>query len=445
MLLFFTRLASLFRHAAMPRQGLRAGTLLLLTITGVEAAHATPVIEEIRISGNETTRPRIILQEMVVRVGDPVDPVLIEKSRQAIMDLGLFKSVEALLKPGQKGQILEIRVTEKYYFFPIPKLKRSPEGEVSYGAQIRFDNLAGLNQRLKLTYQTERDCCTLAGNRNSTSLDYEYPRFRGSHYDLSLGLGYSTNPADVSENDVILSEFEELNEKANIKVRTWLDRTGPSSGWSISGGWFWNNRRYDYVSGLPGTDEPGHAAGLTFNISNYAVHDYLFSRGGSEYGYELQLALERLGSDSGYSLNRFYYRRYWPVGQRMHQNLNFQLEAGFSNGTLVFGDYAFALGGADDLRGHEKNSIEGNSFFTFNVEYLTPLFDQNAFRGVIFADIGNAYPDNRIIDPGDIEAGLGLGFRIKLKSFVNVQIRADIAIDPATSERKTYIGTKNTF
>ncbi len=406
---------------------------------------ALPLIEEIRISGNKTTQSRIILQEMLVKAGDPADPKLIKRSRQAIMDLGLFKSVRTRLSAGEKGQILTISVSEKYYFFPIPKLKRSPDGDISYGAQLRFDNLAGLNQKLKLTYKTERNCCTLEGNRNATSLDYESPRIGGTHYDLKIGLEYAIGPFDVSENGAVISEYREKTEGASFSIRRWLNRTGPSAGWSVRSGWFWKKQKHEYVAGTPDTADPGHAAGLTFNIGHKLVHDYLYSRGGSRYGYDLRLGLTQFGSDATYSINRFYYRRYWPIGPPPHRNLNFQLQLGFSGGTLVLGDYAFSVGGSRNLRALDKGSREGRSYFAFNIEYLTPLFNQPAFRGVLFFDVANAYYDNRIIDINNLEAGPGVGFRYRLKSFVNLQIRVDIAYNLETAEKRSYIGTRNSF
>ncbi len=406
---------------------------------------ALPLIESIHISGNKTTRARIILQEMLVQSGDPADAELIKRSRQAIMDLGLFKSVKATLEEGKKGQILKISVSEKYYFFPIPKLKRSPDGDISYGAQLRFDNLAGLNQKLKLNYKTERNCCTLEGNRNATSLSYESPRIGGTHYDLSAGFEYAVGPFDISDNGTVISEYREKTEGAYFSIRRWLNRTGPSVGWSLRTGWFWKKQKHEYISGVPDTATPGHESGLTFSISHKLVHDYLFSRGGSQYGYDMRLGLTQFGSDNTYSTNKFYYRRYWPIGKRPHQNLNFQMQLGFSGGTLVLGEYAFSVGGSRNLRALEKGSREGRSFFAFNIEYLTPLFNQPAFRGVLFFDLANAYADNRIIDLGDLEAGPGVGIRYRLKSFVNLQIRVDIAYNLESSEKRSYIGTRNAF
>jgi len=83
---------------------------------GLPAIAASPnVIAHIEFSGNRVTQPQIMLQEMLVKEGDVADPALIERSRQAIMDLGLFVSVHAAVEPGADGLVLRIIVKEKYY------------------------------------------------------------------------------------------------------------------------------------------------------------------------------------------------------------------------------------------------------------------------------------------------------------------------------------------
>lgn len=114
--------------------------LVWLLLAGIGAAwgrDGTPdVIAAIEFSGNEQTRERVLLQEMSVKVGDPVDPAAIERSRQAIMNLGLFKSVRADLQDGPEGKVLHISVEEKLYILPLPRLDAKPDGSYSYGMEV---------------------------------------------------------------------------------------------------------------------------------------------------------------------------------------------------------------------------------------------------------------------------------------------------------------------
>ena len=80
----------------------RRGSLLVLLLVLTPPALAVEtgsgpdpkkIIKEIRFEGNKRTRPSVMLQEMRVQVGDVADPRQIERSRQAIQDLSLFKSV----------------------------------------------------------------------------------------------------------------------------------------------------------------------------------------------------------------------------------------------------------------------------------------------------------------------------------------------------------------
>lgn len=404
------------------------------------------VITEIRFSGNNHTQPQIMLQEMLVRAGDVVDAERIEQSRQAIMDLGLFKSVDAILVPEEHGVRLDIEVSEKYYVIPVPKLDRSADGEVSYGAQLTMDNLWGLNQKLKTVYKVERGCCQNGGTASTYALEYEYPRVVGSDYGLGVSLSHEATPdsaVDLLGNT--LSEYQRVLDEAGVRLSHWLGREGPSSGWSVAVATFWRHLTYSEQSGAPLAAGPEKAAGVTLSLGYTNVHDLLYSREGVEFGISSEQGLEWMGSDTPYSRNQLYYRQYMPVGKTPHTNLDLQMRLGVTGGDLPIDENAYGLGGSRELRGYEKGSIEGRSYFVANLEYLHPLFGHPAARGVLFMDVGNAYVDNRLVDLSDIRSSAGVGLRYKFKAFVNLQLRMDMAYAFGLSERKFYIGVKNTF
>ncbi len=403
------------------------------------------VLESIVFQGNDVTHESVLLQEMGLFKGDKLDAASIEASRQAVMDLGLFKSVNLVVSQGTYGQVLTVTVKEKYYLFPIPRFRRSADGDISYGAQLRMDNVAGLNHKLRLTYKTAKNCCELAGREDSIDLSYLVPRILGTHFGLNFGTRYAVAPIDAEFDGLVLGRYEKVMRGLNVSLRRWLSHRGATAGWSVSAGWFWRVHGYELLSGEPGFYETARSVGLSGRISYERIHDYLYSREGTEYGYLLTLGLNFLGADHSYSANSFYYRRYWRVGTRPHQNLNIQLETAFSGNRPVLSDDAFAIGGSDSLRGYEKNSLAGASYFNVNIEYLSPIFRSRAFRGVLFVDVGNAYEDNRMIDLSDLETGGGVGFRYRVKSLVNMHLRVDVAYSSKDSERKVYIGTKSTF
>ena len=404
------------------------------------------IVTDIRFVGNKHTQPQIMLQEMVIKPGDLIDEKRIETSRQAIMDLGLFKSVEVALLPAELGEVLEITVSEKYYVIPMPKLDRSADGDVSYGGRLTVDNLWGLNQKLRLTYKAERGCCQSSRTVSTYSMEYSYPRVAGTDYGLGMTLSHEVTPTtDVDLVGATLAEYDKGLDSLGIGLSHWLGREGPSSGWSVGVTGFWRHLTYSQRSGVPIIYGPEKAVGVSLSLGYTKVHDLLFSREGVEFGLTSEHGVEELGSDTPYSRNQLYYRQYMPVGSTLHTNVNLQIRLGVTGGDLPIDEHSYGLGGSRELRGYDKSSIEGRSFFVINIEYLRPLFGYPAAQGVVFMDIGNAYPDNRLLDLADIEASTGIGFRYKFKAFVSLQLRADMAYAFGLSERKFYIGVKDTF
>ncbi len=52
------------------------------------------IIDEIRLEGHPKTRPEVIIQEMLLQVGDEFSEQAMQESRQLIQDLGLFRDVD---------------------------------------------------------------------------------------------------------------------------------------------------------------------------------------------------------------------------------------------------------------------------------------------------------------------------------------------------------------
>jgi outer membrane protein assembly factor BamA len=423
------------------------GALLWLAPPAAAWSQAPELISVIHFAGNHTTREQILRQEMVVQPGDAVDAARIEQSRQAIMDLGLFSAVEAELQPGARPgeRVLLITVKEKYYILPIPKLNQSEEGDIGYGAQLRFDNLAGFNQQLKLTYEQEKTAASSSGEQDVLSLSYVYPRLFGGPWRLDAAASRTRLPIEVLGDDGARdAEYQQSTSEASWTLTRWLDLIGPSRGWRAGGGLAWRSRGYRHLSGTPGLYQDGTAVAATALAEFTDVHNYLWSRGGQTYGVSAEFGLPGLGSDNDYTRQLFYYRGYWPGFGQPHHNFDLQLQLGLSSDRL-FGEDAYGLGGGSTLRGYDADRIKGNAFVLANAEYLAPLAGYYPIRGVLFADVGNAFPGNRDIRLSDLKWSVGLGLRWKIKAFVKLDLRVDVAYAVDTGETKVHAGTKETF
>lgn len=413
------------------------------------SAVATPgaVITSIEFSGNRVTRRQILEQEMLVKVGGPADPALIERSRQAIMDLGLFVAVEAHLEPADGGVALHIVVKEKYYILPVPKLNRDERNRVTLGAELTVDNLGGYNQQVKYRYENEQ-ANGLSGGKITTDLvSYSYPRMFGSAYNLQAGVTEQTSPAEVVTGATLTSLYRLQSWTGNVALSRWLNRTGPSQGWQLGSGVVVRTNRYEYMDGAIAPDfVSARAVGVTVLGQYINVHDYLYSRSGVAYGYNGEYGDPALGSDTHYTRHLFYYRRYWLLQNVPHENLDFQSELGLSSGDLFPNDsYAYTLGGNSSLRAYDSGTFTGNAYVLLNVQYLRPLFGYLPLRGVVFVDIGNTYPSNQELHLGDLHWDAGLGVRLRLKSFVKIDLRVDVSYSRETGEVKVFAGSKEIF
>ncbi len=405
-------------------------------------ASRSDLIQAIEFHGNKVTRRQILLQEMLVQVGDTADPALIERSRQAIMNLGLFKSVHSDIERREDGVVVRFHVKEKYYILPVPKLNRDDENNFSYGAEITVDNLLGLNQQLKLRYETE-DAETVAGGQIvNYLLAYNYPRILGGAW--SLGGEAVLNRQPVESPD---SVYEQDAWSASLKLSRWLNLRGPSRGWQIGSGLVWRQNSYEYRTGpVTNAFTDASAVGVPLSVQFIDVDDHLYSRRGVDYGYIGELGAPALGSDSHYNRHELYYRRYIHLRNRPHQNIDLQWRLALSSGELFPGEaHAYSLGGSKTLRAYPTGSVSGNSYMLVNIQYLFPLFDYYPLRFAVFADIGNAYPSNTEMHLGKVLWDIGVGFRLRLKSFVKIDLRVDAAWNPETGDTRVFAGTRDIF
>jgi outer membrane protein assembly factor BamA len=182
---------------------------------------------------------------------------------------------------------------------------------------------------------------------------------------------------------------------------------------------------------------------VNVGIDYSAIQEFPFHREGSAYGYGISLALPAIGSDYSYNRHRFYHRNYEAL-DRVDANLNTQLIVGFANGGS-FGNPAFGVGGGSSLRGYESDVVMGNAMLQLNTEYHHHLSGYRQLRGVVFVDIGNAWPGVMEVDLGRLLASVGVGMRWRVQSFVDLTLRLDAAYALDTEATKVYATTSGSF
>lgn len=412
---------------------------------GAEPSSAI-TIHEIRFAGNKVTRPETMLQEMTFKPGAPATRSDIEASRQAIMNLGIFKEVRAELAPLAGRTVLTIAVVEKRYLLPLPRINRNADGDISYGAQLRWDNAFGRNQQIKATYENTQATSGNASESRGLTGNYAYPRVRGSRYGLNLSARWQRQIVDASTQGYPGEIYGLDSQSADISVSRLLSPAGPSVGWRATTGLNWGRNVYSDLGPLltplyADRQRVGWQAGVGFSD----VRDYLYSRAGAEYGYGLDLGVPALGSDTFYYVHDVFLRQYNLITERPHVSLDYQLRFGLASVEQGAGLGAFSLGSASTIRGYPRNSLYGNAFVQANIEYKQPLFGLRELRGLVFFDAGNVYASGSDIDLLDLKTSVGVGLRYNVTTFVKVQLRLDYAYAIDRGERKGYAGTDEAF
>ena len=230
-----------------------------------------------------------------------------------------------------------------------------------------------------------------------------------------------------------------------IRLSKWLSENGPSKGSRLTLGFRSDDYDHTYLRGDPNLYFDLKVNSLIGALENIDVVDHGTYRSGSRYGIQVELAQEPWGSETTQSTQYLFYRRYLPINEAKRHNLNFQLQMGYTSSSL-FGASTYQITGGTAIRGYQRDSIEGNSYYVGNVEYLRPVGKREHLRSAIFLDAGDAFDKFGEFTFRDPKVGIGVGLRWKIRAFVRTDLRLDIAQGLGDDgETKIYAGTRATF
>ncbi len=407
-----------------------ATALLLLISLPLFADDAYPTIVEIAFEGNEITRPPVMLREMVVTVGDPADPARIEKSRQGIQDLGLFRRVNLRQEPVEGGVRLVFSVDERFYFLPLPRGDVKSDGRYSYGAQLRWDNVAGRNHSLYVLAEQEDRKRQDIGKETNFVASYRAPFVFGSPYAVSGGFGYTTRPVEGE-----LGEYTEDFRTVSLRgSRTYSDGAA-SQGYTVGVGLSWAQQR---TSGEFARPAYGDALAPGMQIRYRDFHNRIYSETGRWWSVSFEGAHRELGSDYNYTEWNAAYAKYFDVGSLEHQTVHLKAYTGmyFSGPDEV---RRYGLGGSSALRSYDSNFIEGNGYYYLTAEYARPLY-WRWLRGAVIAEAGNvfAHPEDTRFDK--VYSSLGVALRLRLTHFVDFEVEIGYSYSLDGSGARVFAG-----
>ncbi len=408
-----------------------AALLLAVPLAVVAQSPEIPTITAIVFEGNQITRAKVMARELVVRVGDPAEPAALERSRQGLLDLGLFRRVYVRTEPSAGGVRVVFQVDERYYFLPLPRADAKSDGRYSYGAQLRWDNVAGLNHRLRLLVEEEDQQRQGIGKETHFSAGYSAPFAFDSPYHLSVGTGYSTRPVEGTAGDYT----EDFRSFGFAVARTFADGGPASQGLSVGGGLAWRQQR---TRGAFAPAPYGDALAPSLSVGHTDYHSRIYSDIGRSWNLRLEVAEDGVGSDYSYLRLDGGFLQSLDLGATPHQTLQLRARTG-----LYFagpeGVRQYGLGGSSYLRGYDSNFTEGNAYYYLSAEFARPL-GVRWLRGVLIAEVGNVFARPEDSSAERAYASLGAGIRLRFSHFVDFEVELGYAIPLDGGRGRVFAG-----
>ncbi len=430
--------------------GFLFGLLLLVAMANpAMAADAIPgeqwcdrPVDVISFEGNKVTQDEVLRRELVQQSDSQCSLDDIIDGIQNNLDLGLFKSVRAELRLQEEQLNLVYIVSEKIFFLPIPRFSRTSDGELRWGAQLRWDNFLGRLHQVRLTYEKRQQDNGQGRSGHVRSLDYTVPRFFGSRFGLGVSLDQILYNTELSQDGIVFGEAVRESHRAEWRVARWANESTGIRGLSYFVGAGIEQRDYDIRSGTAGPFRAGTNVSVLAGFEVNRVHQSTYSRRGHHYGLTFRVFDDAFGSDFNYSQLDAFARWFIPL-RKPQTNINVQLRLGLSD-MAPFGARNYSIGGGQVLRGMRPGTVTGDVLTVANIEYLSGLFAYPAWRWVVFTDIGNVYLKDDVNLASQNFRG-GLGVRWKLQQLTNTDIRLDVAWDPRRRKLTPYLSTSLTF
>ena len=382
-----------------------------------------PVILDIRFEGNAVTEPRVMTRELTIEVGGRADPKQIQASRQALLNLGLFKQVIVDERPMDDGVAVVFTVVEKWYLLPYPRLDYNSDREFAFGFKLDWSNVNGLNHDVQALVSRQENAEEDRGDATEFEFDYFAPYFLESSIDFGLEVSHDITPIEEETPAGEMLSYKEDYSRFSVLALRRLTPGRGSQGWRIGGGLLWQN---ETLRGDQAPAENGMATALVFQGRYEQLDDRLYSVAGYAFGWRIEASSADIASDYDYvdiSLRSF---SAIPLGQVPHQTLRVVADAGSYHGGPRDFD-AHALGGGGNLRGFDKDEFEGDVYWRLSLEYQRPLFGYKPVRGLLVMDAGRVYDDFDKLTLSHIQADLGIGLRWRIQTFVNLTMEIGYA------------------
>ncbi len=377
-------------------------------------------IRQIRISGNQKTKEKVLRRQLEIAPGDYYRQSQVILSQQNIYNLGFFEpdiklDYDRINNEGDIDLHLDV----------VDKSSGVANGGVGYNSQDKFVGQLSLNQN------------NLFGNNWSSGIKWE---FGGDTQNFELSF---TNP-NLYDSDLLLGSnlyyttknwssfyYEIYTRGAAIRMGQsipWINRTRLIGGYSL----YSKKYRITDISQIDTTSSANatllelnsldwrYTSSFNVTLSRDTRDNVFFPTSGTQLTLYSEIAGGILGGDFDYFKQiaqvNWYMEMWYKLALRTKWRFGYVTHYGRSSDAPP--DEKFYLGGteADGIRGYADRSIGPDGGGTREILFSTELgipIGSDQIVGVLFFDAGNSYNKLREFNFLDFKKGVGAGVRIR--------------------------------
>ncbi|MFW6237803.1 MAG: BamA/OMP85 family outer membrane protein [Bacillota bacterium] len=352
-------------------------------------------INDIILEGNEKTEDFVILRNLEIEEGEIFKMEDLEKSYQNLNELQYFEEINPEFSQAEDSDRVNVTLKVKETNtgeFGLSGGYQQKDGSGGWIGQIYVEekNLMGRGQELSFNWDF--------GSETNYSLNFKEPWLMGTETSFSIGAYDRTREGTNSDNNDYtehkrggnVSLGHDLTEDWQGNVRFRLENTETS----------WADEEIE--------DEFGRTRSITLTGERDTTNHYLTPTSGGRDTLSVEYAGSVLGGDQDFTKYNLHVRRFLP-GFREDHAWAFRMKVGASDGNLSFSE-RYKLGGANNLRGYDRLSFDGNEMMLFGAEYRFPIYEQ--INGVLFTDAGNTWETGKEMSVYDLNASVGAGVRL---------------------------------
>ncbi len=380
-------------------------------------------IRDVNISGNQVTQDHVIRRELRIQPGDLSDSTKIDASRDSLLNLGYFESVDIIPVSTEEAdkKDLSIKVSEKLTgqllfgagFSSVDNVLGTVEVSQSNFDLTNYPGFRGAGQRFRLRAQ-------VGSTRRDFILSFTEPWL----FDRPLRLDYDLWKRETSSNRNYDQDSVGTSVNFTRKMRAPFWRQ--SFGYRIEDIDIHDIDTRDYSPKFIVEEDGGD---LVSAISLGWTRDHrdrlIRTSSGSRISLRGELQSELIGSYTNLYKLSITGDKYVPLFKRSV----FKLSAEIGQVNEINGDSPrvfdrYFAGGANSIRGFKERHvgpvdslddepIGGKSLMLASTEFLSPIYEKTIFWAV-FVDTGNVWQDEYDWDISDLNVGAGGGLRLFL-------------------------------